>query len=72
MTKRFDLAVLALSLICAFSPARPGHAASVDRAAVEARVRTEVAQDLSALWRPWIWRKRPGTATKTRWSGSLR
>jgi hypothetical protein len=52
MTRWFNPAVLALSLICAFYPAHSGHAASAQRVTVEARVRAEVEKDLALPYRP--------------------
>ncbi|MDR2820154.1 MAG: hypothetical protein LBB60_06470 [Desulfovibrio sp.] len=52
MTRRLNLVVLALSLICAFYPAHSGHAASAQRVTVEARVRAEVEKDLAPPYRP--------------------
>ena len=52
MTRWFNPAVLALSLICAFYPAHSGHAASAQRITVEARVRAEVEKDLALPYRP--------------------
>jgi hypothetical protein len=49
MTRRHSFITLAVFLFCAVVPA---HGFAEDRAAVEARVRADVAQDLSALWQP--------------------